>query len=197
MPPTPPTTDPANPERTETAMDETETSTGSTATQSTTGPGAQQGDQPEMIHKRSSTSTFTKTYTKTFWHYVSNNPDRRGIHHYINTQGLPSINVDFGGQYIPYDNCRTSMRPSDWLDGWRNASAFRILKHSVKISEIQPIQESVNGVTAKVQSQFINNPSLWIYTDPLYHGLLFFGFVEVFGILFLMWPLFHVLYLSG
>ena len=58
------------------------------------------------------------------------------------------------------------MRPADWLDGWRNASAFRILKHAVKITEIQPIQESVNGVTTTVQSQFINNPSLWIYRDP-------------------------------
>ena len=57
------------------------------------------------------------------------------------------------------------MRPSDWLETWRNTSAFRILKYTVKISDIQPIQESVNGITPTVQSQFINNPSLWIYTD--------------------------------
>ena len=51
-----------------------------TSQQNTTGPGASQGAEPEMIHKQSSTTTSTKKYIKTFWHYVSNNPDRRGVH---------------------------------------------------------------------------------------------------------------------
>ena len=89
------------------AMEDSSQST--TSQQNTIGPGAAQGAEPEMVQKQSSTTTFTKKkkYTKTFWHYVSNNPDRRGVHIYVNTQGFPSINVDFGGQYVPYDNCRT------------------------------------------------------------------------------------------
>lgn len=130
------------------------------------GAGAGQGDGPETIHQQTTTSEFTKTYSKTFWHYISNNPDRRGAHLYVNNNGDSSLNIDFGAQYIPYDNCRTTMRPQDWLEAWRNASAFRITKHSVTIADIQPIQESISGTSTSIQSQFINNPSTWIYTDP-------------------------------
>ena len=140
--------------------------TSSAGTQAGMGPGAGEGDGPEMIHEQSTVTEFEKTYSKTFWHYISNNPDRRGAHMYLNNNGDSSLNIDFGAQYIPYDNCRTTMRPQDWLDAWRQASAFRIMKHAVTISDIQPIQESINGTSTSIQSQFINNPSTWIYTDP-------------------------------
>ena len=51
MAPTPPTNNPDTSDRTETNMDERETSTATTLTQNTTGPGAQ-GDEAEIIHRQ-------------------------------------------------------------------------------------------------------------------------------------------------
>lgn len=64
---------------------------------------------------------------------------------------------------MPYDNCRVTQ---DWLDAWRNVAAFRVLSHSVKIEDYQPLQEGISAVSTTVQSQFVQNPYLWIYTDP-------------------------------
>ena len=77
------------------------------------GAPAGEGDQPEMIHRQTTTHTFKKTYTKTFWHYISNNPERENNFTFLNREGFVTLAIDFGAQYVPYDNCRTTMRPQD------------------------------------------------------------------------------------
>lgn len=136
------------------------------------GPATNNNPPSQMIHRQSTTKTFEKTYEKTFWHYVSNNTDNHGVGVRHDSNGTPSLVMDFGAQYVPYDSCRCTMRPQDWLDAWRNASKFRIKQHKVTINDYQPLQESISNNSTNVQSQFVSEPALWIYTDPArYFGL--------------------------
>ena len=123
-------------------------------------------EPPEMIHRQSTKKTYSKTYTKTFWHYVSNNPDYTGTTTKVDSDGRNQLVMDFGAQYVPYDNCRIAMRYEDWHEGWHSASAFRVKKHAVKISDYTPIQENLNATINQIQTQFVKDPALWIYTDP-------------------------------
>ena len=79
----------------------------------------------------------------------------------------PSIQIDFGGQYVPYTCDRVAMIPENWYDAWNRASMYQNVKHSVTIQDYTPMQESLNVMDASApKTTFIQNAPLWIYTDP-------------------------------
>ncbi|KAL4222221.1 hypothetical protein ACF0H5_018258 [Mactra antiquata] len=148
---------------------DTSASSVSSKNNSTMGQMATQNETlpPMSMSKQATSSTFTKTFKKTFWHYVGNNMDRETITLQNHDHEPISILYDVGGQIIPYTNSRIAMTPQDWWEVQQNASAFRVLSHKFELSDYTPMQERPNiQDRSRVETNFVKDPPLYIYTDP-------------------------------
>lgn len=65
-------------------------------TQGNMGVPAKEGDIPQLKHVQITNRTFKKKYTKTFWHNVFNNPERKENFAYLTQEGHVTLAIDFG-----------------------------------------------------------------------------------------------------
>lgn len=106
---------------------------------------------PEVIIEQTGYDEFQMTYKRPFWHYIDNGMERDGAMITYNKDQEPSIQIDFGGQYVPYTTFRASMIPENWYEVWNRASVCQPVEQSVIIQDYTPMQESVNLIDASAR----------------------------------------------
>lgn len=114
--------------------------------------------------------TTTKSFHRTFVHYITSNRDARGLYTVAADPSLGTKKTaiwDEGWQRIPYESLMCSVNPRDWLSFGANHSAFKIDSVGFSLSGYTPLVEQISAVngSSTITSQFITAPMLQTMKD--------------------------------